>query len=137
MMLDLDHFKSINDRFGHRAGDIVLKRVATTLCQSLRATDTIGRFGGEEFVVLLPETDAEGARRLAESLRTSIQDQPFALQDGTPVRLTVSIGVFAVAGDDLPQTLEIEDRADAAMYAAKRAGRNRVMVASDAGVRRA
>ncbi|MBI2838994.1 MAG: diguanylate cyclase [Acidobacteria bacterium] len=135
MMLDLDHFKSINDRFGHRAGDVVLKRVAATLRQSLRATDTIGRFGGEEFVVLLPETDPEGARRLAESLRTSIQDQAFALPDGTPMLLTVSIGVCALAGAELPQALEIEDRADAAMYAAKRAGRNRVMLDREAGKR--
>lgn len=137
LMLDLDYFKAVNDRYGHRGGDIVLKAVAASLRESLRATDTIGRFGGEEFVVLLPETDPSGAERLAESLRKSIADHIFTLQNGQPIRLTVSIGVFTGAGTDLPPLNEIEDRADGALYEAKHAGRNRVMfdrgTASDLG----
>jgi diguanylate cyclase len=122
-MLDLDHFKHINDNYGHLAGDKVLKIIASVLRKRLRGTDFIARFGGEEFVLLMPSTvPAAGLTRL-ESLRASIEACPFHFK-GEPVTVTVSIGMTAFrVGEHSDQVLK---RADKALYRAKNAGRNRV-----------
>ncbi|MGE8152116.1 diguanylate cyclase [Pseudomonas vancouverensis] len=122
-MLDLDHFKRINDNYGHLAGDKVLKIIATVLRKRLRGTDFIARFGGEEFVLLMPATAQANGLKLMESLRAAIEACPFHFK-GEPVTITVSIGMTAFrAGEHGDQVLK---RADQALYRAKDAGRNRV-----------
>ena len=122
-MLDLDHFKRINDNYGHLAGDKVLKIIASVLRKRLRATDFIARFGGEEFVLLMPSTVPSAGLKLLESLRASIEACPFHFK-GEPVTITVSIGMSAFKlGEHGDQVLK---RADQALYRAKNAGRNRV-----------
>lgn len=122
-MLDLDHFKRINDNYGHLAGDKVLKIIASVLCKRLRGTDFIARFGGEEFVLLMPSTVPAAGLKLLESLRASIEACPFHFK-GEPVTITVSIGMTAFRqGEHGDQALK---RADQALYRAKNAGRNRV-----------
>ncbi|HYD67671.1 diguanylate cyclase [Azospirillum sp.] len=123
LMLDIDHFKEINDHHGHAAGDEVLKQVARVALSVLRATDHIGRIGGEEFAVLLPDSDMDGAVATAERLREAIEGA--ALSIGADVHCTVSVGVAEWA----PRDASIEaalNRADAALYRAKREGRNRM-----------
>jgi diguanylate cyclase (GGDEF)-like protein/PAS domain S-box-containing protein len=124
VMLDIDHFKQINDRYGHAIGDRVLERVARTCQDALRKSDAIGRYGGEEFIILLPDTGRERAIQIAERLRARIDQLNFASQNGL-VGVTVSLGAaeFAGEGDRLEDMIE---RADRGMYAAKRAGRNQV-----------
>ncbi len=129
MMMDLDHFKSINDRFGHPAGDAVLRQVARCLSQQVRGIDYVGRFGGEEFCVLLPRTTAAEARVIAERLRQRLADQPFPIDEGAVLRVTLSIGI-AMFPDDVRDSQSLVKAADQALYAAKNAGRNRVMLYS-------
>ncbi|WP_457266016.1 diguanylate cyclase [Pseudomonas sp. P5_C3] len=122
-MLDLDHFKRINDNYGHLAGDKVLKIIASVLRKRLRGTDFIARFGGEEFVLLMPSTVPAAGLKLLEGLRASIEACPFHFK-GEPVTITVSIGMTAFRpGEHGDQALK---RADQALYRAKNAGRNRV-----------
>lgn len=122
-MLDLDHFKRINDNYGHLAGDKVLKIIATVLRKRLRGTDFIARFGGEEFVLLLPSTVPAAGMKLLEHLRASIEACPFHFK-GEPVTVTISMGLTAFrAGENSDLVLK---RADQALYRAKNAGRNRV-----------
>jgi diguanylate cyclase len=122
-MLDLDHFKRINDNYGHLAGDKVLKIIASVLRKRLRGTDFIARFGGEEFVLLMPSTVPAAGLKLLESLRASIEACPFHFKR-EPVTITVSIGMTAFRpGEHSDQVLK---RADQALYRAKDAGRNRV-----------
>ena len=124
-VLDIDFFKRINDNYGHLAGDKVLKIIATELAKRLRKTDFIARFGGEEFVLLIPSTPLDGAQQLLDTLRTAIESTPFHFK-GERVTITLSVGVSAfVAGDRAEQVFE---RADQALYRAKRTGRNRVEV---------
>jgi diguanylate cyclase (GGDEF)-like protein len=124
MMIDIDHFKAVNDRYGHEAGDHALAQVARLMAQALRAQDCVGRFGGEEFVVLLPTAGLADACAKAEALREQVRSQPLTLHDGA-VRLSVSIGVAEWAGpaEDPSRLLA---RADAALYRAKALGRDRV-----------
>jgi diguanylate cyclase (GGDEF)-like protein/PAS domain S-box-containing protein len=125
LMLDIDHFKTINDTFGHQAGDHVLIEIASRLRRSLRGNDMVARWGGEEFVVLLRDCALPDALRVAEDIRAAIAELPF----GAMGSLTVSVGVAeARAGEDLTTWLE---RADQALYRAKRSGRNEV--AADSG----
>jgi diguanylate cyclase (GGDEF)-like protein len=124
LFVDLDHFKSINDTYGHAAGDIVLKSVAQKLSDSIRESDALGRIGGEEFSIFLPNTDIAGAQKLAESIRESIENLmpeigPKSLQ------VTASVGV-AINQHSQQSMLEIQQQADQAMYRAKKQGRNRV-----------
>ncbi|HWT69182.1 MAG TPA: diguanylate cyclase [Pseudomonas sp.] len=122
-MLDLDHFKRINDNYGHLAGDKVLKIIATVLRKRLRGTDFIARFGGEEFVLLMPSTVPAAGMKLLEHLRASIEACPFHFK-GEPVTVTISMGLTAFkAGENSDLVLK---RADQALYRAKNAGRNRV-----------
>jgi two-component system, cell cycle response regulator len=132
-MIDLDHFKRINDNGGHPAGDAVLRVTAERLRGILRAEDVLGRWGGEEFLALLPRTDAAGAQLAAERMRQAVAGQPIPLPEGGETRVTASIG--AATGVD-HGAADLVRRADAALYEAKAAGRNRVVVApaSRAGV---
>lgn len=127
LMLDLDHFKKVNDRYGHGAGDDVLREVARRIQATVREIDVPARYGGEEFAVLLPETDLATARDVAERIRLTVMDAPIHTRQG-PVAVTLSAGVAVLdRGDgDLGTLLEA---ADAALYQAKSAGRNRVAVA--------
>lgn len=133
LMVDVDHFKRLNDTFGHSAGDEALRHVADKLASALRAEDLAGRWGGEEFVIVLPHTDDDPAVVVAERLRDAVAAAPVALGTGGDlVGLSISIGVASRAGD-LPDTLI--HRADLALYEAKRSGRNRVCVAQPTNVR--
>ena len=124
-VLDIDFFKRINDNYGHLAGDKVLKIIATELAKRLRKTDFMARFGGEEFVLLIPSTPLEGAQQLLETLRTAIESCPFHFK-GERVTITLSAGVSAFASGERAE--QVFERADQALYRAKRSGRNRVEV---------
>jgi diguanylate cyclase (GGDEF)-like protein len=124
LFVDLDHFKSINDTYGHAVGDDVLRAVAQTLKDTVRRSDIVGRIGGEEFSVFLPNTEVAGATQLAEALRLAIEHIHIEV-NGQRLRITASIGVAARQfGQESMQA--IQQHADQAMYEAKRAGRNRV-----------
>jgi diguanylate cyclase (GGDEF)-like protein len=128
-VFDLDHFKSVNDLHGHLVGDEVLKDVARILVDSVRQSDLVARYGGEEFVVLLPDTAQDAAINVAEKLRLRIQGA--SLAGGRVQRLTVSVGVACSQQRDTVEGLF--ERADRALYQAKREGRNRAIVAQEAG----
>ena len=129
LMLDLDLFKGVNDTFGHQRGDAVLVEVAKRIQAKCRDVDTVCRYGGEEFVVILPETDAEGAGKLADRICAAIRRKPFGPSGVPPVHLTVSIGV-AVYPEHGDSTSLLLRRADDALYEVKSAGRNSWRVAS-------
>ncbi|MBD9413429.1 diguanylate cyclase [Pseudomonas sp. PDM16] len=124
-VLDIDHFKRINDGYGHLAGDKVLKIIAGELAKRLRKTDFLARFGGEEFVLLIPSTPLEGGQQLLETLRAAIEACPFHFR-GEPVTITVSSGLTAFVDGDNSETAF--SRADQALYKAKHEGRNRVVL---------
>ncbi|MBK1654607.1 sensor domain-containing diguanylate cyclase [Allochromatium vinosum] len=126
-MIDIDHFKSVNDRYGHLVGDTVLCIVAQTLHDNLRQVDILARYGGEEFVILLPETDLQTACASTERLRVAVAERRIETPSG-PVSVTLSLGVVAIA-DGPAMTLErLLDAADQMLYRAKQAGRNRVEI---------
>ena len=127
IMCDLDHFKQINDVHGHGAGDIVLAGFGERVRQNLRGTDLAGRIGGEEFLLILPETEISGAALLAERLRASLSDAPHPLPNG-PVQVTCSLGVAQWIPEDR-NAGALLGRADEALYEAKHRGRNQVVVA--------
>ena len=132
--IDVDHFKLVNDRFGHQAGDDVLREVASRIKAELRMSDALGRFGGEEFVVLLIDADLESASMVAHRIRASVADQPFLLQDGEALPVTVSIGVATLTDFERVHAIEtvaqeLIAQADQALYEAKQQGRNRVIAA--------
>ena len=124
VLADLDDFKSINDRFGHPTGDEVLRAFADLLQGSVREIDLAGRWGGEEFVMLLPETDLEGGRKLADRIRQTLAEHEFTGRDAATFRVTASLGVAAFP--DAPSEDQLVAAADAALYDAKRSGKNRV-----------
>lgn len=124
LMLDVDRFKEVNDRYGHLAGDTVLKEIAERISSSLRNYDTVGRFGGEEFMVVLPGADLDQSRVVAEKIWVLIRETPFALS-GEPLTVTASVGVSSLKDGDADYA-EILQRADEALYRAKSAGRDRV-----------
>lgn len=127
LLIDVDHFKDVNDRRGHASGDIALTAVARALASAVREVDLVGRWGGEEFVVVLPDTPLDGGRIVAGRLRAAIEGLSVVDACGEAFRLTASIGL---ASHRDPESLDaLVDRADRAMYAAKVAGRNRVEVA--------
>ncbi len=125
LMVDLDHFKRVNDTLGHLAGDDMLREIAAMLQESIRSVDVVARYGGEEFVVVLPETNAIGAVAFAERLRERIASMSFAEAHGG-ARVTVSIGVATYAAPGTPSIDELFGRADEALYRAKADGRNKV-----------
>ncbi len=126
LSLDIDFFKQVNDTFGHAAGDAVIKHVPALIAESIRATDLVGRMGGEEFLVLLPNAGINSALRLAKRLCERVASQP-ANYAGRPIPVTISIGVSVIASTDASIDAVL-GRADAALYAAKQAGRNRAVV---------
>ena len=127
LMLDIDHFKSVNDQWGHAIGDEALKAATAAIQGAMRREDTLGRLGGEEFAVLLPQTDAANAALFAERVRQAIAALEIDTGE-TPLRFTVSIGVAQVAPSDKTPKQAL-GRADAALYTAKNDGRNRVAAA--------
>jgi len=122
LFIDLDHFKQINDRHGHRVGDEVLRAVAWLIQKACRKTDLVARYGGEEIVVVLPNTAGPGARKIAEEIRSIIQKQSRSMLS-IPVTVSIGVAVFPEDGADLPSILELADKA---LYRAKKAGRNRI-----------
>jgi diguanylate cyclase (GGDEF)-like protein len=124
VLIDVDHFKQVNDTHGHLAGDVVLSKIAEVLAHQTRSTDIAGRWGGEEFLVVAPQTSLDKAAKLAEKLRSSVANTTFPVSG----RKTISLGVAAYSpGEDLKKLLA---RADSALYLAKRSGRNRVELAT-------
>jgi diguanylate cyclase (GGDEF)-like protein len=129
LFIDLDHFKSINDTYGHAIGDDVLRAVAQTLQANVRRSDVLGRIGGEEFSVFLPNTQLQGAKLLAETLRVAIESIHIET-NGVRLKVTASIGVAVKRFEE--ETIQaIQQHADQAMYEAKRGGRNRVSTFGD------
>ena len=131
LLLDLDHFKRVNDQHGHGVGDAVLAVFADCVRRCVRAVDVLVRRGGEEFVLVMPSTDAEAAQRVADRIRERVGSEPLSIRDGLCLAQTVSIGLAMWNGHETPDALE--ERADQAMYEAKRRGRNRVVVAGAKG----
>jgi len=127
ILCDLDHFKNINDTYGHDVGDMVLKKVSETLMSGVRDVDFVARWGGEEFLALLPDTNTEGAMLVAERLRSKLAEQ--LIESGVkPFQVTMTLGVATLqAGETAEQSIA---RADTALYDGKRSGRNRVVVAA-------
>ncbi|MFL5777359.1 MAG: diguanylate cyclase [Chloroflexota bacterium] len=125
--VDIDHFKAVNDSYGHSAGDLVLRGVAQTLQENLRASDQMGRYGGEEFMLILTETDVEDGSVLCEKLRTLVQRRRFAVEGNADLSVTISIGIAGGFGAQLRTDSLVRD-ADAAMYSAKSLGRNQTYV---------
>jgi diguanylate cyclase (GGDEF)-like protein len=125
--VDVDHFKSVNDRFGHDVGDTVLRAIAQAIRSALRTTDAVGRYGGEEFVIVLPETSIDDAAAISEKLRSAVEGLSVPAHDGSPVTATISVGITSGRGRSL-RLDELLRSADAAMYAAKALGRNQVAV---------
>jgi two-component system cell cycle response regulator len=127
MLLDIDHFKEVNDRHGHPAGDEVLRELAERAVRQVRSVDLVGRLGGEEFVVVMPETSLAGAVVVAERLCVAVADEPFIPRGQSKMLpVTISVGI-AVTGEGPDTQDTLLKRADDALYAAKRAGRNRVV----------
>jgi len=130
-MLDIDHFKQVNDNYGHKAGDEVIVNLSSTLQTLARKSDVICRFGGEEFIILLPKTNQEGAITIAEKIRQFIENSIVKINyadKGNEIKITISIGVALI---DLTQDKSIEapiQRADKALYKAKNMGRNKVCI---------
>ena len=128
LIVDIDHFKRINDVHGHLSGDLALRAMAEGLRRRLRGQDIVGRWGGEEFIVILPGTPAEGARGLAETLRQAAEQAELVALDGQPIRFTVSIGLHVLDPADGQTREAMIATADRALYLAKQNGRNRVEV---------
>ena len=127
VMLDIDHFKRLNDTYGHQVGDEALRGLSEIIRYTVRSTDIAARYGGEEFIVLLPQTDLEGATEFAHRLRFAVEDKTMVV-GGQEVRMTVSLGVAACPHPAAESGEALIRLADDALYRAKRAGRNRVMV---------
>ncbi len=124
LMIDIDHFKDFNDRYGHLVGDAILREISKTIKENIRQIDLVGRYGGEEFSVILSETDKYGARFVAERIRQAIEYGPVKAYD-EDLKVTISIGISTFP-DDAKDIQILIDRADWALYRAKQSGRNRV-----------
>jgi diguanylate cyclase (GGDEF)-like protein len=124
ILLDIDHFKAVNDTYGHPAGDKVLREIAQMVKKRVRDVDLCGRYGGEEFAVLLPATDLKGAKLVAERIREGVGREPFELR-GESRRITVSLGISSFPGD-AQEMEDLIERADEALYRSKERGRDRV-----------
>jgi diguanylate cyclase (GGDEF)-like protein len=126
LLMDLDHFKRVNDTWGHPAGDAVLKHAAMIASTTVRSTDLVGRLGGEEFIVLLPGTSVEAARKLAEKIRLRLEGQAATWND-TRIAITVSIGIAGTTASEKQSFEVLYHDADKALYVAKQRGRNRII----------
>ncbi len=129
MMIDIDYFKNYNDRYGHLVGDAVLREVADTIKESVRQIDLVGRYGGEEFLIILVETAAQQSGFVAERIRKAVEDRQIKVYD-EDIKVTISIGV-ATFPEDAREPQAIIERADRALYRAKEAGRNKACLYSD------
>lgn len=129
VMLDLDHFKGVNDNYGHPAGDAALQAIANLLSKTARKVDKVGRYGGEEFIALLPCTSEEEALTFAERIRSAVEEYPFHIPNGKTLSLTMSAGVATYPIHDALDAVELVSLADAALYEAKNRGRNKVVSA--------
>jgi len=125
--VDIDHFKTVNDTYGHAAGDIVLREVAQTIAENLRASDLIGRYGGEEFMLILTETSVDEGAALSEKLRVLVERLKFSVEGNPALSVTISIGIVGGSGQQLRMENLVRD-ADAAMYSAKSLGRNQTYI---------
>ena len=130
LAMDIDHFKQVNDTFGHSAGDMVLKSIAATCAGVIRDVDIIGRVGGEEFVAVLVGADGDTAMRTAERIRQTVESLELTAKSGIPVHVTISIGIAVLSDEKLFE--EIWEQADKALYQAKAEGRNRIILAPKA-----
>jgi diguanylate cyclase (GGDEF)-like protein len=130
VMTDLDHFKTLNDEYGHLIGDRLLKEVATLISRAIRAVDVVARYGGEEFAIILPRTDVEPATILANRIREQLAQHVFVV-NGAPVHLTMSMGISRIPHPSVTNIEDLIAAADAALYQAKARGRNRVEINSD------
>ena len=128
LYMDLDHFKSVNDRYGHAVGDAVLRMFADRVRKAVRRVDVLVRRGGEEFVLIMPQTGVTQAHATAIRIQQTLQGEELEVDNTHRIRQTVSIGVATWDMRETPE--QLERRADAAMYEAKRLGRNRVVVAT-------
>jgi len=136
LMLDIDHFKQVNDRYGHQVGDLVLKRLAELIVTTVRESDVVARYGGEEVLLILPHTMGDNGLMLAERLRFAVEDTALVKADeigrNIDLRVTVSIGVATLRAE-VTSSQQLLGWADKALYSAKRSGRNRVVVYSENG----
>jgi diguanylate cyclase (GGDEF)-like protein len=135
-MFDIDFFKRINDTYGHHVGDMTLRKIAQISRETLREIDIVGRLGGEEFVVLLPQTNWQQAAEAAERLRLALDAGEVKLENGMALHFTASLGVLSVedGADRQGETISVDDlltRVDIALYQAKESGRNRVCLSQD------
>ena len=121
---DIDHFKNINDTYGHPVGDVVLAEIGKIIKERVRETDKAGRFGGEEFIILLPHTDTEGAIRVAESIRAEVEKS-----NPANIQVTISAGIMEYDSTSKLTMEEVFKKADNALYASKRGGRNKITIA--------
>lgn len=136
LYIDLDYFKQVNDTFGHASGDIVLRTVSARIRNELRASDAVGRFGGEEFIVLLADTGVEEALLIGERIRNNVSDEAIVLPDNSSLTITVSIGIATLGPEHAHASLEalrhqLVDYADKALYEAKTSGRNQIVLAEE------
>ena len=131
LLVDIDHFKKINDMLGHLAGDTAIQRVAELLESNVRPYDWVGRWGGEEFLIVLPEADEEGAGRVAERIRTAVAGDGLDVTSTGAIPVTVSIGIASTSTGSIPNLRLLFERVDQALYAAKERGRNRSIPWSD------
>lgn len=132
-MFDIDHFKQVNDTYGHTTGDVILFQIARFIQKNIRESDVIGRYGGEEFILLLPETDSLQAKIATERIREGIAAQPFETEKGA-IAITISIGIVGIDADACAESSTLDmliDKADQALYAAKESGRNRTLLFQD------
>jgi diguanylate cyclase (GGDEF)-like protein len=127
IMVDIDHFKKVNDTFGHDGGDKVLREIASLLKNSVRKHDTVARYGGEEFVLLLPGAPLDPTNMVAERIRRSVENTPFDMGQ-TQIRITISLGISNFPIHRMKSKEELVKMADLALYEAKRGGRNRVCI---------
>ncbi|MBM4418591.1 MAG: GGDEF domain-containing protein [Chloroflexi bacterium] len=127
LLIDIDLFKGFNDRFGHLAGDLVIKRIAAILAASGRRSDVVARYGGDEFALILPDTPTEGAMAIAERIRAAVATESFASTGGSTARMTVSGGCAEIGAEEMTAR-ELVGRADGALYIAKSRGRNQIVM---------
>ena len=132
IMLDIDNFKQINDTHGHHIGDIVLREIASVVAQTIRTTDYCARYGGEEFAILLPHTEHKKATALAERIRKKIAEHTFLVDGGAPLHLTASLGLSSMSSRSMKNKQALICEADAALYAAKKSGKNCVIISRQA-----
>ena len=125
MMFDIDDFKSINDKYGHSAGDIILKETSNIIKSNSREIDLIGRYGGDEIIMALPMTDKEKAREIAERIRRMVENHRFSTTYGL-IHATISTGIASFPGNDIKTSVDLISASDNALYAAKRRGKNSV-----------